>query len=72
MRGTRAGGVYDWDLDYLSLLLSFVYVILGTVGFAALAVLLAVVTQGDAYLFAPLCGFSGGVRSLSSPCPLVL
>ena len=22
--------------------------------------------------FAPLCGFSGGVRSLSSPCPLVL
>ena len=40
--------------------------------FAALALLFAVVTQGDAYLFAPLCGFSGGVRSLSSPCPLVL
>ena len=62
MRGTRAGGVYDWDLDYLSLLLSFVYVILGfavvlgAVGFAALAVLLAVVTQGDAYLLHRLAG----------------
>ena len=26
MRGTRAGGVYDWDLDYLSPLMSLVYV----------------------------------------------
>ena len=32
MRGTRAGGVYDWDLDYLSPLMSLVYVILGVRG----------------------------------------
>ena len=39
----------------------------------ALALLFAVVTQGDAYLFHRLGGFSGGGRSsLSSPCPLVL
>ena len=38
----------------------------------ALALLFAVVTQGDAYLFDRLGGCSGGVRSLSSPCPLVL
>ena len=25
MRGTRAGGVYDWDLDYLSPLMSLVH-----------------------------------------------
>ena len=40
--------------------------------FEALAVLLAVVTQGGAYLFHRLGGCSGGVRSRSSPCPLVL
>ena len=33
---------------------------------------LLAVTKGDAYLFAPPSGFSGGVRSLSSPCPLLL
>ena len=38
----------------------------------ALALLFAVVMQGGAYLFHRLGGFSGGVRSLSSPCPLVL
>ena len=38
----------------------------------ALALLFAVVTQGDAYLFDRLGGCSGGVRSRSIPCPLVL
>jgi len=36
------------------------------------ALLFAVVTKGDAYLFHRLDGFSGGVRSLSCSCPLVL
>ena len=40
--------MYDWDLDYLSPLVSFVYVVLG-------------VMTGDAYLFDRLGGFSGGV-----------
>ena len=70
MRGTKAVGVYDWDLDYLSPLMSLVYAILNC--FVALALLLAVVKKGDAYLFHRLGGCSGGVRSLSSPCPLVL
>ena len=34
MRETKAGGVYDWDLDYLSPLMSFVYVVLGGGGFS--------------------------------------
>ena len=38
----------------------------------ALALLLAGVMAGDAYLFRRLGGFSGGVRSLSCSCPLVL
>ena len=70
MRGAKkaGGGVYDWDLDYRSPLM--VYAILNC--FVALALLLAVVKKGDAYLFHRLGGCSGGVRSLSSPCPLVL
>ena len=61
--------MYDWDLDYLSPLMPLVYAILGC--FVALALLFAVVKKGDAYLFHRVGGFSGGVRSLSSPCPLV-
>jgi len=40
----------------------------------ALALLLAGVMTGDAYLFGSLGGFSGGVRdrSMSCSCPLVL
>ena len=55
IRGTKAGGVYDCDLDYLSPLMSLVYAILssGAVCFVALALLFAVVTEGDAYLFSP-------------------
>ena len=62
--------MYGWELDYLSPLMSLVYAILGC--FVALALLFAVAKKGDAYLFHHLGGFSGGVRSLSSSCPLVL
>ena len=65
------GGVHDpWHASCLA------FCVAGTAPlcccFVARALLFAVVKKGDAYLSAPPDGFSGGVRSLSSPCPLVL